>query len=375
MSIRQTTDLAAAKLSVPLFGLFAVVFLLAQVSCSTLPSSVGGKVKTARLYRWLVSQQDKETGLLGNQEGDDVSGVYANALAAMCYIHEGDLKRADRIFSHFDGQVAAEFDAPPGGFPQMWNPKTGEAYPETDRWIGDNAWLLMALNYYHDTIGANKYKHMSTEIENWLVGLQDDDGGILSGYNTNGLMMSKSTEGNLDCYVALKRHPEVQKRIGTWLEKKMWIPSQKRFMMGSTSTESALDGTSWGIAALGKKYASSLTYAEKRFWRRDRPRSRGEHIVGFADFSNKSRIWFEGTGQMVVAYRICGRPEEARRYLTEMDEAVLKSERFLGAVGLPCFTSQPEWEGATEKIFVPSQAWYLFGSWGFNPFAPDDTIQ
>ena len=257
----------------------------------------------------------------------------------------------------------------------MWNPQTGKAYPETDRWIGDNAWLLMSLNYYHDTIATNKYKAMVTELENWLITLQDGDGGIMSGYNTKGLMMSKSTEGNLDCYAALRRYPEVQKKIKEWLEKKMWIPSQKRFMMGSTTTQSALDGTSWGIAALGKKYASSLVYAEKRFWRSDRPQSRGKHIVGFTDFSSKSRIWFEGTGQMVLAYRIAGKPLEAERFLTEMDEAMLKSDAFMGAMGLPCFTSQPEWEGATDKIFVPSQAWYLFGIWGFNPFAPNEKIQ
>ena len=349
--------------------MFSLVILFNSVSCCSIHPSHDTSLQE-EMYAWLLRQQ-QPSGLLGNQEGDNLGGVYANALAALCYIHEGDLKRAERIFDFFDSHFTEEF-APPGGFHQMWNPREGIAYTDTDRWIGDNAWLLIALNHYLWKTGSDRYETMRRGVAEWLVSLQDADGGVLSGYTQDGPMGAKSTEGNLDCYAALWEYPPVRERIKSWLTNDMWVEADQRFRMGSTVTVSALDGSSWSVAALGDAFSPSLRYAEKDFLRSDTCVATGNTIIGFSDFIDKERVWFEGTGQMVVAYQVAGKPNEANRFLTSMKKGIIRSGGFPGTVGLPCFSSQPDWEGSTERVFVPSQAWFLFGCWGFNPLAVPD---
>lgn len=319
------------------------------------------------VYRWLVAQQGK-SGLVGNQEGEDFSGLYVNALAAICFIHQGDIKRAERIFDVLQQHCQAAFATnTPGGFHQFWDAAKGVPHADTDRWTGDNAWLLISLNYYRHRADRSDYDDMRKGIARWLISLQDDDGGIRSGFNKNGPMTSKSTEANLDCYAALAEYPESRRRVFEWLTTKMWVAGEQRLRMGSTVDESPLDTTSWGIAALGRAFTNLLPYTEAHFIRTDDCEATGVNVTGFADFLAKRRIWFEGTGQMVVAYKVAGQHEKAARFLREMERAMILSEKLPDAVGLPCSSSDPAWVGATRKIFVPSQAWYLFGQWGLNP--------
>lgn len=320
-----------------------------------------------RMYRWLTSHQSP-SGLVANQEGDDLCGMYSAALAAICYMHQGDMDRAERIFAAFEAHFVMEFE-PPGGFHQFWSVSSGAPLPHTDRWVGDNAWLLIALNRYEQETGNRRFAHMREGIAQWLIGLQDTDGGIFSGYTTNGAMNAKSTEANLDCYAALVDSPVVRQRVLDWLREKMWVPGETRFKMGSTVSESALDGSSWSVAALGPAYATTLQYAERRFSRKDSSIATGAALDGFSDFADKPRIWLEGTGQMIVAYQVAGQHERAQYYLTEMGKALIESELFPGTAGFACFTSHPEWEGAASRIFVPSQAWALFAEWNFNPMS------
>jgi hypothetical protein len=206
-------------------------------------------------------------------------------------------------------------------------------------------------------------------IARWLIGLQDEDGGIWSGFNAKGPMLSKATEGNLDSYAALSDHPKERKLVRKFLESQMWIPKEKRFRMGSTSYDPALDCAAWSVAALGPKFREALKTAEKMFLQKQTSQANGNEIQGFADLKGHQRIWLEGTGEMVVAYRVAGNRADAEKFLLELEKAMIKSRRFEGTLGLPCHTNDPPWPGGDQVIFVPSQAWYLFGSWGFNPLA------
>jgi len=156
------------------------------------------------VYEWLILQQ-AATGILGNQENEFFAGLYPNALAAICYIHQGDVERAERVFSFFESYLDSVARQPPGGFCQFWDAQSGQPHLDSDRWIGDNAWLLIALNYYYCTTANDTFAEMRQTIAQWLISLQDSDGGIWAGFNQNGLMDWKSTEGNLDCYAAGSR--------------------------------------------------------------------------------------------------------------------------------------------------------------------------
>jgi len=319
------------------------------------------------LYNWLLAKQGTY-GILGNQENEDFSGLYTNALAAICYIHEGDLARARSVFSFFQSRLDVA-TTPPGGFPQFWDASTGQPYTDSDRWIGDNAWLLIALNHYLYVTRDDTFEDIRHTIAQWLISLQVEDGGILAGYNTDGLMDWKSTEGNLDCYAALIDYPTERQRVRDFLVNYMWIPEEGRFKMGSTVSESSLDSCSFGVGALGSDFAAALQYAESVMLRQEVSDATDNLVTGFSDFLTEDRIWIEGTGQMIVAYRVVGRHDIAQLYITELDKAMFPSVRFPGTQGLACHTNNPAWPTGSTTIFVPSQAWYLFGVWGFNPMS------
>lgn len=239
--------------------------------------------------------------------------------------------------------------------------------------VGDNAWLLIALHYYeqrHAGAAGNgkRYAELRNRIADWILELQDEDGGIYSGFQADGTPIGhKSTEANLDCYSALRDRPSVRARIRSWLLKQMWVEDEQRFRMGSTVDETPLDAVSWGVCALGAEFAHLLPYAERSFLRTARMAATGRLVTGFSDFISKNRIWFEGTGQMIVAYRTAGQHEQAARFLKEMESAMIASHLHEGTAGLPCFSNDPEWEDGDRLIFVPSVAWYLLGKWAVNP--------
>lgn len=370
MKVNGKSQLSRANVRIRIAAALLVLFQIVFAETAYADGDAADSGNPAKVYGWLLAQQ-APTGLLGNQENEYFCGVYTNALAAICYIHQGDIAGAERIFAFFDGHLDSVAKELPGGFVQFWDAQTGGAYLESDRWVGDNAWLLIALNYHYYITGKNTYAQMRRTIAEWLISLQDTDGGIMSGYNADGLMWWKSTEGNLDCYVALVEYPNEQNKIGQFLQQKMWIPAESRFRMGSTVAESALDGCSLGVAVFGGDYAAALQYAETALARQKRSDATGSIVAGFSDFVGDDRIWLEGTGQMVVAYHVGRQPGKAEQFLSELDKAMMPSPRYPDTVGLPCHTNDPAWATGSTNIFVPSQAWYLFGAWRFNPMSPE----
>lgn len=290
-------------------------------------------------------------------------------MAAMCFVHEGETARAERVFDYYAKHFAEQF-APGslGGFPQAANAETGELLLDTDRWIGDNAWLLLALNYHHAKTGSAKYAAMRKGIGEWLVSLQNPDGGIKAGFNKSGPMLHYSTEGNLDCAAALVDFPEQQKKVIAFLERDMYVADGPYFKMGSTVSEPALDTCSWGVLVLGKKYAPLLKTAEARFKRDEvTAEGSGRKLAGFSDFVDKQRVWLEGTGEVGAAYNVAGRAADAQKVVTELEKAFVPSVAHEGLIGIAYSTSEPSWKGATTLPFTPSQAWYLCTVWNFNP--------
>jgi hypothetical protein len=357
---------ACASAEVPDRNVYGASGALDQKTIQLESNDTYNSTNTKGIYEWLLGQQG-QMGILGNQENEYFSGLYTNALAAICYMHQGDIERAEKVFSFFNRNLDSVAKTPPGGFPQFWEANTGQPHLDSDRWIGDNAWFLIALNHHHFLTGKDTFKEMRLTIAEWLISLQDTDGGIKSGFNQDGLMYWKSTEGNFDCYAALIEYPQEREKIRRFLEEKMWIPSEGRFRMGSTVSESALDCLSWGVAALGSEYSTALQYAEAAFLCQQISDATGNTVTGFCDFMARDRIWLEGTGQMVVAYNMTEQPDKAQQFLRELDKAMMPSSRFAGTVGLPCHTNNPAWATGSTTIFVPSQAWYLFGAWKFNP--------
>lgn len=317
-------------------------------------------------YAWLKSQQ-RPTGLVRNVTDDPFFGLYAGALAAFCYIRQGDVERAERMFDYLDAWRRKKWGAELShqGFPQAWNADTGEGDEKSDRWVGDNAWLLMALNYHRAKTGSDKYLDLRNALADWIVALQDTDGGIFPGFKPTGPMTFKSTEGNLDSYAALIDRPEARQKVRDWLVQNMWVASEKRFRTGTTMDETALDCAAWAVGALGKEYAECLPYAVKHY-KYSLPMNGLDAVAtGFGDLPGNKRVWFEGTGEMIVAYKVAGQEEEAAKWIAHMDEVAVKGAN--GEVGWPYFNTSPVEPGTSKGFFGPSGTWYLLGVWGLNP--------
>lgn len=138
------------------------------------------------LFNWFDGQQ-LPNGLLASVEGEELISLYDNALAAMVFMLREDFERAERIFDFFKGRIETELTSGVGGFYQFRNPS---GTPTGSRWMGDNAWLLIALNNYEDLTGSLEYDELAVEIADWLIDLQDTDGGLFAGYAADNSLMN-----------------------------------------------------------------------------------------------------------------------------------------------------------------------------------------
>jgi len=344
------------------------VVLLLLAGCATTERSHDATENAA--YRWLCAQQGPH-GILGNQDGESFAGLYPNALAAIAFLEHGDRGRCERILEFFEAKRQSVLLAKPGGFNQFYDAVTGDTHTDSDRWMGDNCWLLIALNRYSARTKSDRYHAMTNEIADWLESLQDEDGGIWAGYNKSGLMRAKSTEGNLDAFAALSLRPLSRERVVHWLWEKAWIADAGRFRMGSTNNDPALDTSAWGVLALGTRAWPAMLFAQKHLGRIKIAEDNGKLIEGFTDFADKDRIWFEGTGQMACAYWIGGWNVRAEHTILELEKAMLPSPTHPVTMTIPCHSNDPSWEGGATKGFVPSVCWYLFAKWKFNPMRPE----
>lgn len=345
------------------FPLSAMV-IFSALSAGLLRADTAGNA--GGVYAWLKSQQ-RPTGLVRNVTDDPFFGLYAGALAAFCYIHQGDVDRAEKMFDYLDAWRRKKWGSELSrqGFPQAWNADTGEGDEKSDRWVGDNAWLLMALNYHRAKTGSDKYLEMRNALADWLVALQDPDGGVTCGFKPSGQMLFKSTEGNLDSYAALIDRPEAREKVRAWLLEKMWIPEEKRFRTGTTMDATALDCAAWAVCSLGREFAGCLPYAVEHYQYSLPMNGLDAVATGFGDLPGNRRVWFEGTGEMIVAYKVAGQPGEAAKWIANMDAVAVKSAN--GEVGWPYFNTEPVEPGTSKGFFNPSATWYLLGVWGLNP--------
>jgi hypothetical protein len=352
---------ASGRLAHPLFWL-AVVLVTGGCTTTHPPAE---KSRTEKAYRWLCAQQGPH-GILGNQDGESFAGLYPNAMAAMIFLERGDGARCERVLDFFLAK-RKELKTTPGGFHQFYDAKTGETLRDSDRWMGDNCWLLIALNHYAARTKSDRYRALADDIADWLVSLQDGDGGIWAGHNKSGFMRHKSTEGNLDAFAALPSRPQAREKVGRWLWTQMWIEKEGRFCMGSTSDAPALDTSAWGVLALGCEGWPAMTFANKNLRRMKMMFANGALVDGYADFADKDRIWLEGTGEMACAYRVCDGTVQGKHLIRELEKAMVPSQTTPGTLTIPCFTNDPAWDGGDTKGFVPSVCWYLFAQRKFNP--------
>jgi hypothetical protein len=100
---------------------------------------------------------------LPNQDHITWVSTFNNALAAMAFVLKNQKDRAERILDFYasrtisnnqDGTTQAFFiNHEPRGFYQQMHIDYRRGGDMEDRWIGDNAWLLMAYKHYEKKYG------------------------------------------------------------------------------------------------------------------------------------------------------------------------------------------------------------------------------
>lgn len=326
-----------------------------------------------KIYRW-IEQQQLSNGLVTSAESGNLVSLYDNALAALVFMLHGDVQRAERIFNFFNFRINSELKDGVGGFSQFRNP---QGVPNGHRWMGDNAWLLIALNQYKSLTAHTTYDQLRTELSNWLKSLQDTDGGLFAGYRAdNTLLNYKVTEGNIDAFNAIDGYSNFHSQLLNFLKVDRWNSSASSLVAwpGNPQHLFALDLHPWAYMIFENYPEATLTDAQR--YLNTQTSTQGPQITGYCFDEDKDVVWLEGTAQMATAFSLAERHQEKGQYLAEMRKILLNSKNDSTLAGFAygsnvgsVYGSDLLWQGGDTEIALSGGAWYLFAIHNFNPFA------
>jgi len=332
------------------------------------------EVKVDSVYSWLCNMQ-QTNGLLLSSEGGKYVSLYDNALAAITFTSYRDLDKAEKIFDFFNSRLESELLKNPGGFGQM---RTANGIPVDNlprRWLGDNAWLLIALNNYHHSAQNTKYQALATALSNWIMSLQDNDGGLWGGFAEDGTRISKIAEGNIDAFNAIPGYQNFHQKLLAYFKTVRWDQADKLLIAWAENPKYkyALDVLSWGYCTFEYFPVDVLSKAS-RFKTTQISTITKNLISGYCFDEDRDVVWLEGTGQMAVAFIKAKKENEAQTCLHEMKKNLVQSSSFPGSYALPysanfgtSYGSDALWTGVDTNPAVSSTVWYLLGMLRFNP--------
>ncbi|MEI6061649.1 MAG: hypothetical protein WCR72_13135 [Bacteroidota bacterium] len=331
-------------------------------------------ILSENVYAWFTHMQ-LANGLLESTENSNFVSLYDNALAALVFMARNDNSKAEAVLDFFNNRIDSELRVGKGGFSQFRD-KNGT--PNGKYWLGDNAWLLIALNNYAAKVDNIKYQHLISELSNWIRSLQDSDGSIRGGYNPDGSSLGKVTEGMIDAFNAVPGYDSFHSKLLNYLEINRWNPSEKLLISWpGNKYQYATDNHSWGFCTFEDFPYSVLEKADTYLTTKTASLN-GIAITGYCFDIDKDDVWLEGTGQMVVAFQKAGKIQLANYYLAEMEKLITGSSLFPTTLGIPyasnlgtAYATDPLWTGADTKPCISSSAWYLFGILQFDPLAQE----
>ncbi|WEV37419.1 SLAP domain-containing protein [Lactobacillus sp. ESL0677] len=329
----------------------------------------------ASIYDWLSRMQLKN-GLIESAEDSNQVSLYDNALSAIVFTANGDYDRAEKIFNFFNNHLATEFDGQYKGFAQFRDRNGVPVDNKPNRWLGDNAWLLIALNNYQAKTGSNKYEKLSNALATWIRSLQDNDGGLWGGTDQDNHRIDKNTEGILDAFIAVKGYDSFHQNILKYLKNNRYNPETG--LLKTTNDNGkymyALDMISWGYGMLQDYPKAALLKADMMYTSQTATANKNK-VSGYSFDVDRDTIWIEGTGEMAVAFNIAGMQQKADNLINEMDKMFISSNKFKGTAGLPYASNSGTgygngklWNGVDTHIAISSSAWYVLAKMRYDPY-------
>lgn len=355
-------------------ALIFLIFLLALSSCrktiEEIPVTLSTHPYEDQVYRWFKGKQ-LDNGLVPSCETCPIS-LYGNSLSAMVFTLYGDLERSEKIFDFFQARLSLEFEQDSGGFHQFrhWNGNP----VRKQQWMGDNAWLLIALNNYKAKTGSAQYDSLRFAIEQWLRKLQRPGGALIAGYNGNQINSAFVTEGIIDAFNAVPGYDNFHLNILSFLKLNRWDSTHQSLTTGWAPYPRALDLHPWAYCIFEDFPEATLQDALRYEHERICVASK-KWVNGYCFDEDRDNIWFEGTGQMAVAFDKANDFESRDFYLKELEDALIVGPD--SSLGIPYASNSNSTrfgggalsDGEASMPFVASGAWYLFALNGFDPFA------
>jgi hypothetical protein len=341
----------------------------------------------AGVLAWLKATQDTgspEGRLLPSME-DGLAQTFNNALAAMAFPVKGERARAERILDFFQAATREDNTVPtlqnffvngePRGFFQTVFLRDAErpayhAAGDSDRWMGDMAWLLIAAEHHRRVTGTDRYARLRGLLADWLVDAYRPDGrgGYVRGgwrrLDRDGHAPQGHPEGNIDAYAALRLagRRDLADAVARWLEDNL------------RGTSLPLDLYTWRVLAFGSDdpgAADVLRIPEEDLRFRKTVRLNGRPVSGFFNVPTAvENLWLDGTGHMACAHYALGDTARGHFYANQMDPFLM--DRTLGAHRVRALPYTADRDGGYEwvdtgKGFTSTACWYLFAKNRFNP--------
>ncbi|WP_024481953.1 hypothetical protein [Cellulophaga baltica] len=320
-----------------------------------------------------VSTMQEDNGLFESSEYSNSVSLYDNALAILLFTAQNDFEKAERTLDYFDARVTTELEHEKGGFYQFRN-KQGENARRT--WLGDNAWLLIAINNYHHHAKNQKYKVMAAALTKWIISLQDSDGGLWGGYDTDGSRIHKITEGIITAFNAVEGYDTFHKNILEYLNINRWDATDNVLIAWpeNPTYNYALDLHTLGYGIL-EDYNTTVLENAARYTTTQTATISLNTITGYCFDEDKDVIWLEGTAQMAVAFSTAKKTTESQMLLAEIEKSFISSNLNGNGKGIPYTTNHGTsygagilWDNVDLTPALSATIWYIFAKQDFNPF-------
>lgn len=340
-----------------------------DVEAGSFPSANSTAIASDNAHNWLKSRM-VATGLVDSyQDSRDICYTYDQAVAAIAFQAKGDAVSARKVLDALKSMQYAD-----GSWNTAYICKT-KSVQETAKHVGPVLFVAMAAMYYEKRTGDTQYRAMGDKAVQWSLQFQQADGGLNGGLDFNGSVLTwASTEHNEDAYSALTSYGYSTDagQVKAFLDNTVWDAAQLRWYAGRNDAGDPMDVNSWGVAALGatgtRDYKKSLDYVmtHHRSTQTQRVGATTISVDAFDFNSDKNDIWFEGTGQMVVAFKIVGRTADADYFTGQL----LKGQQSDGGVQYSLKGTNNGYWTMSKLKSVAATGWLIFAVHGVNPFQP-----
>lgn len=333
----------------------------------------------AATLSWVESMQSP-SGLMESAEGTGFVSLYDNALAAILFIWSGEPARAQQIFNYFQDRMDAEFEQTGGGFFQFRHISGSDP---SRIWIGDNAWLLLALHQYREVYNDTRYAAMSQALEGWLRSKQQADGSLASGINEDGSAIPLITEGMLTAYQAIPGNDAFHQKILEYLSQHRWDGTLNQFMTdaGGTRYTQALDLHSLP-ALIWPGTKTPFLQSASQFHTTQTHSVHGHPVAGYCFDRDLDVVWLEGTAQMALAQSENNMHAAYQTTSKNLQNALVPGLEDPTTLGMPyaanpgsSFGAGALWSHAHTRPALSATVWYLFTRLKRNPLQTGEPVK